>query len=437
MEEKGLILKNAERTEEIQAIIDRMPTKFGTWITGFVLILVVIFFILGWLIRYPDVITGEIVINANFSPVKLVANSSGKLFLNDFKSQDDAVEGDYIAIIQNSAKLYDIKKVHKLIKDFDINNLNNAAVQFPKTVSLGDLNTKYFAFIDAYDAFINRHKEHLLSRQEEVLRKILIEQQNILNVSIHKLKMGSENVRLMNKFHKRDSTLFKNKVLTEAEIDKSDMNFLSVKDAYHTMVNNITAIREQMQETSSKIQQVAIQKNEEKEHARLSLITTYTDLADNFKIWEQKYAFIAPIKGKVQFSKFWINDQFIQAGEAVFTLVPLKNKIIGQMTLPAFGAGKVKIGQEVIIKLENYPYIEYGSIRGKVSSISLTTNTLRTGKGEIEMYLVNIDLPEELKTNYGSKLDFKYEIKGSGEIITKDRKLIERLFDNMKYAINK
>ena len=64
-------------------------------------------------------------------------------------------------------------------------------------------------------------------------------------------------------------------------------------------------------------------------------------------------------------------------------------------------------------------------------------NEANRDKGEIETYLVNVDLPEELKTNYGSKLDFKYEIKGSGEIITKDRKLIERLFDNMRYAVNK
>ncbi|MFD2148733.1 hypothetical protein [Mucilaginibacter antarcticus] len=91
----------------------------------------------------------------------------------------------------------------------------------------------------------------------------------------------------------------------------------------------------------------------------------------------------------------------------------------------------------MIIKLDNYPYREYGSIKGKVLSISLTTNTVKTEKGEAETYLVNVDLPDELKTNYGSKLDFKYEIKGTGEIITRDRKLIERLFDNMKYSVNK
>lgn len=39
-----------------------------------------------------------------------------------------------------------------------------------------------------------------------------------------------------------------------------------------------------------------------------------------------------------------------------------------------------------------------------------------------------------LKVNYGSQLDAKFEIKGLAEIITKNKKLIERLFDNLKYV---
>ncbi|NNU33286.1 HlyD family efflux transporter periplasmic adaptor subunit [Mucilaginibacter sp. S1162] len=107
------------------------------------------------------------------------------------------------------------------------------------------------------------------------------------------------------------------------------------------------------------------------------------------------------------------------------------------MTLPSTGAGKVEQGQEVIIKLENYPYREYGSIKGKVSSVSLTATAMKTEKGEIETYLVNVELPNDLKTNYGTYLKFKYEIKGEGDVITKDRRLIERLFDNMRYSVKK
>ncbi len=51
--------------------------------------------------------------------------------------------------------------------------------------------------------------------------------------------------------------------------------------------------------------------------------------------------------------------------------------------------------------------------------------------------MVLVDFPDQLKTNYGTRLDFKAEAKGTAEIITNDRRLIERLFDNLKYVMEK
>ena len=97
------------------------------------------------------------------------------------------------------------------------------------------------------------------------------------------------------------------------------------------------------------------------------------------------------------------------------------------------------IGQDVIIKLDNYPYIEYGSISGKVKTISQLSNQTveATSQNEINTYLITVDLPFELTTNYGAKLDFRYEIKGIADILIKRRKLLERLFDNLKYIASK
>ena len=97
----------------------------------------------------------------------------------------------------------------------------------------------------------------------------------------------------------------------------------------------------------------------------------------------------------------------------------------------------MKTGQEVIVKLEDYPYMEYGSITGKVNFISLTSNSVKTSDGDVETYLVTITFPEELNTNYGYRLQSKFEMKGSAEIITNDRRLIQRFFDNIKYIVKK
>lgn len=121
----------------------------------------------------------------------------------------------------------------------------------------------------------------------------------------------------------------------------------------------------------------------------------------------------------------------------MFKIIPINNQIIGQVNLPENGSGKVKVGQSVIIKLNNYPFNEYGSLKGRVKRISLVTNqqTLSDSQNKINSYLVDIDLPFGLKTNYGLELNFHAESKGSAEIITADRRLIERFFDNLRHKM--
>ena len=135
----------------------------------------------------------------------------------------------------------------------------------------------------------------------------------------------------------------------------------------------------------------------------------------------------------MEFLQFLANNQYLQAGEEIFSIVPSRNAIFGQMLLPATGAGKIKPGSPVIIKLDNYPYLEYGTIDGRVASVSLVTKDEEVAGTHVATYLITIELPQGLTTNYGQSLDFKHEIQGSAEIITNDRRLIERLFDNLKY----
>ena len=133
----------------------------------------------------------------------------------------------------------------------------------------------------------------------------------------------------------------------------------------------------------------------------MELLTTYYDLRDNLKVWENKYIFKAPFTGKVEFLNFWVDNQFIQSGEEVFSIIPPQNITVGQMLLPASGAGKVKNGSNVIIKLNNFPYTEFGSINGTVASISLITKEQKAQESSIDSYLITVDLPQGLKTNYG------------------------------------
>lgn len=434
------IYHDRQRTDEVQEIIDRMPTKFGRLITYIVVFIFVLLLFFGWIIRYPDVVTGQITVNTNVAPIKLVAMSSGKLKLKIIKSQTVVKEGDVIAYIENITSLDTLEDIKKALNNYNPVSDNNTVILqlLPQKISLGEVTNKYYTFLEALHQLKNFEEDKSYEKQISGLNDLLAEQNKNIRANDERIKIGENNMIYTRKFYSRDSVLFKEKVISEAELDQSQLNYLTSKDNYQNVYSGQITALQNAKQTQSQIDQAEIQMREKKKDLELSVVSSYNDLKDNINLWGQNYVFKAPFTGKVQFLGFWTDGQFIQSGQSVFTVIPENNQAYGQVVLPAVaGAGKVKIGQEVIIKLDNFPYLEYGSIKGKVEAISLTTNTEKTQQGDVETYLVTVSLPKGLTTNYGKQLDFKQESKGNVEIITKDRRLIERFFDGLRYNIKK
>ncbi len=83
------------------------------------------------------------------------------------------------------------------------------------------------------------------------------------------------------------------------------------------------------------------------------------------------------------------------------------------------------VGQKVFIKLDNFPYQQYGMLIGKVVNFSISPNS----EGN---YTVYVSLPNGTKTSYNKIFPFTQELLGNAEIITEDLSVAERLFYKFK-----
>ena len=159
------------RSEEVRDIIDRMPRNFGRGVAIAVVCFSFLFFLFGWIIKYPDAVSGSIKINSTAAPVKLVCNVSGKVHTLNFRPQDTIKEGDYIAIVQNSAVTEDVRKVKEKIIAFHPNVVNefHSSVDFPIQVSLGELNVKYYTFLNALQNQYDYERANVFEQQMKSL----------------------------------------------------------------------------------------------------------------------------------------------------------------------------------------------------------------------------------------------------------------------------
>ena len=125
----------------------------------------------------------------------------------------------------------------------------------------------------------------------------------------------------------------------------------------------------------------------------------------------------------------------MNAGEVLVTVVPnAETKIVGKILLPPQGAGKVKEGQSVNVKFDNYPYMEFGMVRVQIKNISLVPVTIENNK---KAYMLEVGFPTALDTNYGKTLEFSQEMTGTAEIITEDFRLLDRFLNPIRAVIKR
>lgn len=110
----------------------------------------------------------------------------------------------------------------------------------------------------------------------------------------------------------------------------------------------------------------------------------------------------------------------------MFSIIPFNgNGFIGKVKALVQNSGKIKIGQEVNIRLANYPDREFGIIKGNVKEISLTPDK----DGNL---LMDISLPNGLQTSYKKQIVFHQEMIGTADIVIEDLRLLERLLYQFK-----
>ena len=432
---KGTI---TNRTEEIQDIIERMPRNTGRAIVWFIVGLSVTMLFFGWLIKYPAVAKGPITITAKLSPVKLVSKTSGKINLLNHKSNDFVKEGEIVALIETSADLQDILTIDFILKNLDLEAkiTKDVLYRFPRNLNLGEMTEIYFRFLNALELTVRFPSNQNFRFQKEEYRLDIRSQNDIIS-QLDSLRLIKEKTKkvVINLMLKDSIQYYQIKGISETEFDKTKLDYYNSLENSLFIQKDLLSSRNQVKVLKNKFNQLTLDQQSYEQKIGIDLISSCGELKYLIRQWLMNYTFKAPITGKLEFLDFWKQNDFVESGKELFSVIPEQNNIEGNVYLPISGAGKVVVGQHVNIKLDNFPSNEFGVINGKVKSVSLLARKkISLSENQVTYaYLVVVELPNNLTTNYGSNLGFQYEINGVAEIITDKRRLIERLFDNLKY----
>lgn len=415
------------RSEEVQEILGTPPR----WIIrrGITLIsLVVLVLLVGsYFFKYPDIIKGRVTIISKNPPVTMVAKANGKidnLFVTD---QQRILSGDVLAILENPAFYHDIFKLQARLDS--VRNIFDTpeefqTLNFDESLMLGQLHPYYTAFVSQCSEFVNFTRFDLYQERIETLRRQVADQERYLQQLVNQARILDDKLQLSRRQYNRDIELARQNVISASDLEKSEAEFLGNELNHRNAIANMTSTRNQINQMQRQISELQAEKGEQTNRLLAGLREKFDNLLAQISVWEQTYVFKTPIDGTVTFTSIWSENQQVTAGTSVFSVVPLENtEIIGRVEFPLTGSGKVEPGQKVKIKLDNYPHLEYGMLDGMITHISLVPVNSPQGA----FYTAELELKGGLVTNYGIDLPFNQEMAGVAEIVTKDRRLIERL----------
>ena len=416
------------RSGEVQEILGGIPSRIVRFGIFIFLIVFVIIIIASFVFRYPDVIRSKIVVTTENPPATIVARSTGKIEELLVSDNQKVEAGQIIALVQNPSNFNDIRKLEIMMDSIQpiFDSLGfKYRVSFDKNLQLGPLQEYYSQFLKKYDQLLVFVEQNYYLKMNESLK----EQHDMAQILYDRLweqkNAVDEEYKIRQRNYERQKTLIAREVISSTDLEKVQSDMLSKK-------SELDGLRSQLadrQIAMSKLEQEIIENeklySDQINQFRSEMLETYNILKSELSNWELSYLMRSPIEGIVTFNKFWSVNQNVSQGDNVFTVVPEDvGELVGKVELPILGSGKVKPGLDVNVKFDNYPYMEYGWVRGKVKNVSLVP--------EDNFYMVEVEFPNGLVTNYGKSLELQNQLMGQAEIITEDLKLIQRIFNPLK-----
>ena len=141
----------------------------------------------------------------------------------------------------------------------------------------------------------------------------------------------------------------------------------------------------------------------------------------------------APVAGTISTLKVRHHGEVVQPGQPIAEIAPKHQPLILSTLLPNQEAGFVKVGMSVQVKLDAYPYQDYGIIPGKVVAISPDTQT-DAQMGQV--YRVEVQLERNHITKDSQQILFKTGQTATAEIVTRQRRIADLLLDPIKQLRN-
>ena len=423
------------KSDKVNEILEQVPSWTIRWGSAVALLAIILLFLVAFFIKYPDILVSRVTITSNTLPkeIKISPKAKSNELTQLFVLDNQLVKKDgVLAVIDNSAVYEDVNVAKKQFQQFRNlfthgNSNQLGSFSFSDTLQLGDIQLAYFDLITAvenYKLYI-KYQFHRLNIQQ--LSQQLSSYKKLKQSLQNEKKITEEQVVLSKQNFERDSIINALNYTAKAVFEEQKKKYLDEKirlEKLETQLINIDLFVGQKRESMLLVSTDSIKT---KNNLLTAINIAQAEFQHQLQTWEDTYVLQSPIDGYVSYTQPLQQGQHIQVDKELMIILPNEKNLFAYTYIPSDRSGKVALDQDVKIRLDGFPFKEYGVVEGKISSISKVT---LNGN-----YYVQIKISNGLETNFHKKLPFTANMQGEARIITEKLRFLERVFYQLRYSI--
>jgi HlyD family secretion protein len=415
----------------VEDVILKKPGFIIQW--GLYLIFLVLIAVVSasWFIQYPEVITGRATIIARNTPKEIICRQEGRLQNLFFKNGDTVKQNDIIGFIETTAipeMVLDLNQKLSLI----LKNLkNNKPVHFTEFISggfdgLGELQAECQQFSTAFQQYSDYTNDGYFIKKKGVLEGDLAFLQRNRAITEEQKSLLEKDYKLSQESYAINEKLLKDKVISKQDDRNEQSRLLSkqltIPQINGSLLSNETQQREKQKEIADLIHTISQQKI-----LFQSFTQTFQSKVEN---WIKNYVLISPVDGQINFVFPLQKNSFLSANKLLGFVNPLMPAdYYAVVNLPQYNFAKIKTKQRVQLRFDAYPYTEFGYVNGQLNFIS----EFATDSG----FFADIILPLGLITDQNKAIQYRNGLTAEARVITKDMRLLDRFYYNIKGKVIK
>jgi multidrug efflux pump subunit AcrA (membrane-fusion protein) len=421
-------IERRDNTYNLNDVLGPPPKGLSYYGSGLIFVIVLLLILISSVVKYPETVKSEVYLTSENPPRKIVAPISSYIDSIHVLDGSFVVKDQLLMTFINNSKSDDIKYLEQNILSRKCSYFLSDNSDLPD-LQLGNIQSNYDNFKKQLDHF------RYLKKSSSYLFKVN-SLNNQIEICTNKRVQIKKNISLL------DKKVSLSKKINQTDSILNDKGYIA-NMSYHELqmkdINNGFDLNEErkemydidfrIQELKQNLSELTILFEEELRNEEMKVKITLNGLVNKYKTWQDSYTIKSVVSGIANFNnKHWVKGTFIDDGDELLKITPReKGGIIAFAKISDKGSSNVKKGQKVNIKLNNYPYKEYGILVGEIVKVVETPSS--------DNYLVHISFPEKIKTSYGKEIEFRPQMRGVADILTKEQSLLSKVFQEIKAII--